>query len=115
MRFSQLIRILWAYKAASLWIVLFVFAGAVAASLLLPKKYKGEAAIVVDVRGSNPLTQDGTVPAQPPANYVATQVDVIDSHNVALKVVDRLNLAKNPQFIEEFQDETDGAGSIRDW
>jgi len=27
------------------------------------------------------------------ANYVATQVDVIGSHNVALKVVDRLKLA----------------------
>jgi polysaccharide biosynthesis transport protein len=118
MRLSQLIRILWAHRSTSFYIVTAVLAVAVAASLLLPKKYRAESAIVVDMRGSDPLTQEGTAPAQPPSNYLATQVDVIASHNVALKVVDRMKLANDPQFINRFQEATGGAGgpgAIRDW
>ena len=115
MRFSQLIRILWAQRLMSFGILAGVLAAAIAASLLLPKKYKAESAIVVDVRGSDPLTQDGGVAAQLAASYLATQVDVIASHNVALKVMDRMKLASDPEFITKFQAATDGAGSIRDW
>ena len=115
MRFSQLIRILWAHRLTSFYIVTGVVAVAVAASLLLPKKYKAESAIVVDVRGNDPLTKDGAMPAQLAPSYLATQVDVIASHNVALKVMDRMKLAKDPDFIRAFQEATDGTGSIRDW
>ena len=118
MRLSQLIRILWAHRRMSLYILSGVLALAVAASFLLPKKYKAESAIVVDVLGKDPLAQDGGAQSQPANNYLATQVDVIASHNVALKVVDRLKLASNADFIQKFQDATDGAGgpgAIRDW
>ena len=69
MRFAQLIRILWAYRWTSLCIVAAVVAVAVAASLLLPKKYKAESAIVVDVRGSDPLTPQDAMPAQLASTY----------------------------------------------
>jgi chain length determinant protein EpsF len=101
-----------------LCILAAVLAIAVAASLLLPKKYKAESAIVVDVRGSDPLAQAGAMPSQPASNFLATQVDVIASHNVALKVVDRMKLANDPEFIGKFQEATRGAGgpgAIRDW
>jgi chain length determinant protein EpsF len=55
------------------------------------------------------------MPTEMAASYVATQVDVIASHNVALKVVDRMNLTANPALIERFQEKTGGVGSIRDW
>jgi chain length determinant protein EpsF len=118
MGLSQLIRILWAHRLTSFYIVAAVVAAAVAASLLLPKKYKAESAIVVDVRGSDPLAQDGATSTQPASNYLATQVDVIGSHNVALKVINRMKMANNPEFIEKFQEATGGAGgpgAIRDW
>jgi succinoglycan biosynthesis transport protein ExoP len=95
--------------------VLTMVAIALAASLLLPKKYTGEAAVVVDARGIDPLAQPGAMPTEMAASYVATQVDVIASHNVALKVVDRMNLTANPALIERFQEKTGGVGSIRDW
>jgi polysaccharide biosynthesis transport protein len=95
--------------------VLTMLAIALAASLLLPKKYTGEAAVVVDARGIDPLAQPGAMPTEMAASYVATQVDVIASHNVALKVVDRMNLTANPALIERFQEKTGGVGSIRDW
>ena len=51
MRLSQLIRILWIHKSTSMWILFWVLTLAVAASLLLPKKYTGEGAVVVDAAG----------------------------------------------------------------
>jgi succinoglycan biosynthesis transport protein ExoP len=117
MRWSQLIRILWAHRWTSLCILAAVLAVAVAASLLLPKKYKAESAIVVDVRGSDPLTPQDAMPAQLASTYLATQADVIASHNVALKVMDRMKLANDPKFIEKFRDAepTPEIGAIRDW
>jgi succinoglycan biosynthesis transport protein ExoP len=117
MRLSQLIQILWVHRRMSFCIVIAVLGIAVAASLLLPKKYTGESAVVVDARGIDPLAQSGagSVPTQVAANYVATQVDVIASHNVALKVVDRMKLTAEPELIEKFRDQTGGVGSIRDW
>jgi chain length determinant protein EpsF len=115
MRLSQFIRIVWVHRAMCLCIMFTVIAIAVAASVLLPKKYMGESAVVVDERGIDPLAQQGAMNAPLATAYVATQVDVIASHNVALKVVDRMNLAKDPQIIEKFQAKTGGAGSIRDW
>jgi chain length determinant protein EpsF len=115
MRLSQLIRILWAHRWSSFCILTAVLAVAVAASLLLPKKYKAEAAIVVDERGIDPLAQNGAMPTQLATSYVATQVDVIASHNVALKVVDRMKLTTDPEIVAKFREKTDGTGSIRDW
>jgi succinoglycan biosynthesis transport protein ExoP len=115
MRLSQFVRILWVHRAMCFGILVATLALAVAASFLLPKKYTGEAAVVVDERGIDPLAPDGAMPVQLAANFVATQVDVIESHNVALKVVDRMKLVMDPEIIAKFNDKTGGVGSIRDW
>ena len=115
MRLSQLMRILWVHRGMALSIVVLMLAIAVAASLLLPKKYTGESAVVVDARSIDPLAQQGAITFQLAASYVSTQVDVIQSHNVALKVVDQMKLTTDPAIVEKFQDKTGGVGSIRDW
>jgi succinoglycan biosynthesis transport protein ExoP len=115
MRLSQFVRILWVHRNMCCGIVAATLALALAASLFLPKRYTGESAVVVDERGIDPLAQQGAIPVQLAANFVATQVDVIASHSVALKVVDRMKLTMDPEVIEKFNDKTDGAGSIRDW
>jgi chain length determinant protein EpsF len=96
-------------------IFVMVLALAVAASIFLPKKYTGESAVVVDERGIDPLAQQAALQASQVMNFVATQVDVIESHNVALKVVDRMKLAMDPEVIQKFNDRLGGVGSIRDW
>jgi len=118
MPLSHLMRILWAHRKTHLYMVLLMLAVAGAVSLLVAKRYKAEAAVVVDIRGSDPLTQQNAVPAEPSANYVATQVDVIGSHNVALKVVDRLKLARDAAFQENYREvngEDAPASGFRDW
>src|SRR5574340_199862 len=62
-----------------------------AISVLLPKTYTSTASLVVNVRGADPVTGQAMQSQQSPG-YVATQVDVIRSQNVALKVVDDLKL-----------------------
>jgi succinoglycan biosynthesis transport protein ExoP len=115
MSVSQLLRILWVHRGMALSIMVLMLGIAVAASLLLPKKYTGEAAVVVDARSIDPLAQQGAMTTQLASTYVSTQVDVIASHNVALKVVERMNLTTDPKIMERFQEKTDGVGSIRDW
>jgi chain length determinant protein EpsF len=115
MRLSQFIRILWVHRVMCFGIFVATLALAVAASFLLPKKYTGEAAVVVDERGIDPLAAQQGAPVPLAANFVATQVDVIESHNVALKVVDRMKLVMDPEVIAKFKEKTGGGGSIRDW
>jgi chain length determinant protein EpsF len=83
-------------------------------SLLIPKRYMAQASVVVD--SSKPdLITGGLTTAELDSGYVATQVDVLTSHNVALKVVDKLRLDDNPAIISQFRSRTGGIGSIRDW
>lgn len=114
MNFSQVILILLARKRVIFLTLLVTVSTTTLVSLLLPKTYTANAAVLVDFKGVDPIT--GLVlPAQLLPGYMATQVDIITSHNVALKVVDRLKLTEIPLVIEQFNDATEGLGSIRDW
>lgn len=61
-------------------------------SVFMPKVYTATASLVVNVQGGDPVT-GAAMPSQLIPGYLATQVDIISSHNVALKVVDTLKLA----------------------
>jgi chain length determinant protein EpsF len=47
--------------------------------------------------------------------YMATQVDVIQSERVALRVVRNLKLADNPQVRQQWLEATDGKGTVENW
>jgi chain length determinant protein EpsF len=86
-----------------------------AVSLVLPKQYSATATLVWNPKDADPVT-GATMPAHSLPNHLNTQVDIISSHNVALKVVDRLGLAELPAYHEEFAEEGHGqARGIRDW
>lgn len=94
MNLIQFLLILKARKtliAASL-IVTVLVVGIVSA--LMPRVYTATASLVVNVQGGDPVT-GVAMPTQLIPGYLATQVDIISSHNVALKVVDRLKLASS--------------------
>jgi len=61
-------------------------------SAFMPKVYTATASLVVNLQGPDPVT-GLAMPSQLIPGYLATQVDIISSHNVALKVVDNLKLA----------------------
>jgi chain length determinant protein EpsF len=114
MNFSQFLLILKArYKIILLTLVVTVVSTLVV-SLLLPKTYKATTNLVLNYKGVDPLT-GMMMPGALMPGYMATQIDIISSKNVALRVVDALRLADNPAVQAQFQEATQGRGTVRDW
>ena len=114
MNFSQFLLILRARQRV-IWITLvIVVAATLAISLLLPKTYKGTASVLLNYKGVDTVT-GLAMPGQLMAGYMATQIDIISSKNVALHVVDSLKLAQNPAVVAQFNAATGGEGTVRDW
>lgn len=103
---------------ARIKIILLTFIVAVATaaivSLLLPKTYKATTTLVLNFKGIDPVS-GATIPALLMPGYMATQVDIITSRNVAGKVVDKLKIVDSPVAQEQFMKATKGQGNIRDW
>jgi len=114
MNFSQFLLVL----RARFKIILFTFFLTVltttVVSLLLPKSYKATTSLVLNFKGADPVS-GVTLPAQLMPGYMATQVDIITSLNVAGKVVDKLKFTDSPAAQAQFKEATKGQGSIRDW
>lgn len=113
MNFQQFIYILWSRKSVALWALMLTVITTVVVSLWLPKQYLATASIVVDQRSVDRVT-GLTLPVQLLPGYIATQVDVISSHKVARKVVEKLRFHENPQIQESFA-KSGGTGDIVDW
>ena len=113
MSFGQFLSIL----RARGWIVALVLALTVTAtmvvSLALPKRYTAVAGVVIDLK-PDPLSTIAFGGLPSPV-YMATQVDIINSERVALRVVRNLKLADNPQVRQRWIDETGGQGSLESW
>ena len=114
MNFSQFLLILRA-RQRIIWLTLVVVVLAtLAVSLYLPKTYKGTASVLLNYKGVDTVT-GLAMPGQLMAGYMATQIDIISSKNVALHVVDALMLAQNPAVVAQFNAATGGEGTLRDW
>lgn len=113
MTFGQFLSIL----KARWWLVLLVIGVVTGATLginlLLPKQYQASASVVLDFK-PDPLSNALYGGMAPPA-LMATQVDIIRSDRVAQRVVRNLKLNENPQIRQQWQEETNGQGSIEAW
>ncbi len=114
MNLTQLLLILWARKKVIIGTLLVVVLAALAVSLLLPKSYKASSTLLLNYKGVDPLT-GVMMPGQLLPAYMATQLDIIGSKNVAIRVVERLQLANSPAVQAQFQEATGGVGSINSW
>jgi uncharacterized protein involved in exopolysaccharide biosynthesis len=83
-------------------------------SLLLPKSYTATTSLVLNYKGMDPVT-GLALPAQLMPGYMATQIDIITSRNVAMKVVDQLRFTESEKAKEQFNEATQGVGDIRAW
>lgn len=114
MTLSKLLSILrarWHISAALFGAVVTV---ALLASLILPKQYESTASIVVDLRSPDPIT--GISPqSMLSSSYLATQLDVLRSPRVALRVVEILQLAEDTRWRRDWKAATEGQGRLEDW
>lgn len=114
MTLAQILRTLRArYKIALLLLAVTVIA-AFAVSLAMSKTYKATTSLVLNNKGVDPVT-GLNVPAQLMPGYLPTQVDVVNSKMVALKVAEDLKLAEEPAIKERFARIEHGQATIQDW
>jgi succinoglycan biosynthesis transport protein ExoP len=83
-------------------------------SLQQTKTYRATASVLLNYKGVDPLT-GLTMPGQLLPGYMATQIDIISSKNLALRVVEKLKMATYPSYIAQFNAATNGRGNLRDW
>lgn len=110
-QFIQIIRV--RFKTILLTFILTV-AAVIFGTLLLPKNYRAVTTIILNYTSADPIT-GASIPAQLIPGYMATQVDIINNKNNALRVADALKLTELPALKEKFNQETNGVGNIRDW
>ena len=114
MNFIQFLLTLKARKQIILLVLLLTVATTTVVSLIIPPTYEATATVLVDSRNADPVT--GMIfPPEMLAEYMATQADIIASHNVALRVVNQLGFTHDPLVITQFNDDTHGKGNINDW
>jgi len=114
MSFSQLLAILKARKLLAISVFIITVLGTLVTSLLLPKTYTSTATLIINTKGVDPIT-GYSLQAMLLPGYIATQVEILESNKVGLKVVKSLNVASNPNAIEKFNESTDGKGDINLW
>lgn len=113
MTFAQFLSILRARKWAALAVFALVVVTTVVVSLLLPKQYTGSASVVIDIK-PDPVSAT-MFPGMTTPGFMATQVDIMGSERVALRVIRDLKLTENPAIREQWQQESDGEGTIEQY
>jgi succinoglycan biosynthesis transport protein ExoP len=114
MTFQQFLLILRARARVALYTLLATVLTTLIVSLVLPKQYTASTALVIDVKSPDPVA-GMILPGMISPGYMATQVDIINSDRVAQRVVKLLRMNESPVIQEQWQDDTDGRGSIVVW
>lgn len=114
MSFRQFLSILRARFGVTLLILLATLAVTAAWLMLRTPAYTARAPLLVDARTSDPVPgsqSNGNIPE----SFIATQIDIIKSDRVAERVVQMLELDKDPKASESWQKEGKGVGTLQSW
>lgn len=110
---SKLMSIIRARWTLVLLVVVVTTLTALGVSLVLPKRYVATASVVIDAK-PDPVSAL-IYPGMASPAYMNTQVDVIASDRVALRVVRDLRLTEVPELREQWQDQGADGGSMEVW
>lgn len=113
MTLHQFLLILKARYRVAVLIIMVAILSALAVSLLLPKKYIAQTAVLVDMRSPDPVAAALSSPTAP--SYMATQLDIIGGDRVAQRVVKVLKLDQDPVNKTRWLEATNGRGSMDLW
>jgi uncharacterized protein involved in exopolysaccharide biosynthesis len=94
MKFMQLLRILRAHSGLIALTMSSVWLLAMLVTVLMTPRYISTSSILIDSADSR-SSSSSNAPAQPYSGFLATQIDLIVSQSVALKVIDQLNIAND--------------------
>jgi len=113
MTFGQFLSVMRARWWVVLGMLALVVAATVAASWSMPRQYTASSSFLLDVK-PDPVSAVvyGGLPS--PA-FMATQVDIIKSDSVGLRVARNTKLGENTQVRQQWMEATQGQGSIEQW
>ncbi len=114
MSFGQFLVILKARWKLATSVFLGIVALVTAVTFILPAKYKGIAAVVINSRNPDPINGVIMQGAMLPS-YLSTQVDIIQSDRVTRKVIHAMKLDTSDQLREQWRDDTNGNGNFEAW
>jgi len=108
---AQIFSIVWAYRKLSVLIAIVVMSIAVGVMALWPRTYTATVSLMVNYEVNDPLNGK-ELPVGQVSSYIATQVELMQTPDVMLAVVDRLQLTQNEKYAHGYSDEH---GTLRDW
>jgi protein tyrosine kinase modulator len=114
MSLNQFITVLKARRYVVLTTLLAAVVIAVAVSALLPARWTASASVLLEWKGPDPAS-GMLISGQTRPEHLATQIEIIQSRNVALKVVDALKLQDSQRIQQDWSDATQGRGSLKVW
>jgi uncharacterized protein involved in exopolysaccharide biosynthesis len=114
MSLNQFVTVLRARRWVVLSTLLVAVIVAVAVSALLPARWLASASVLLEWKGADP-SSGMLVSGQTRPEHLATQVEIIQSRNVALKVVEALKLDDSQPLQKQWRDATQGRGSLKVW
>jgi succinoglycan biosynthesis transport protein ExoP len=117
MSLTQLLVVLagrWRSAAFIACIALGLVAVATAVMWFVAPRFTATAALMLDVKSPDPIA-GSTLPGATMPTYMGTQVDVLYSERVGLRVIDALKLDRDPELRADWQDDTGGRGDYRSW
>jgi uncharacterized protein involved in exopolysaccharide biosynthesis len=101
MKFMQLLRILRAHSGLIAITLSCVWLLAMLVTVTISPRYISTSSILIDSADSR-INATSNAPAQPYSGFLATQIDLVVSQSVALKVIDRLNIANDARARTRF-------------
>jgi succinoglycan biosynthesis transport protein ExoP len=109
---KQILAVLWAYRRHILAISLSLLLLSALAIKLLPKTYEATATLMVNTDIRDPLA--GKDPTGLAMGYIPTEIQLMESTEVLLPVIDQLKLTTVKDYTKGYRGDGDQA-SLRDW
>lgn len=113
MSFLQFLNILRARWLLLVTVPVLFIALAVVITLVLPKQYTADTALVFDIKTFDPV--GGALSPQLVPSYLATQIEIITSARVAREAAIALKLDEVPVIRQQWLTETGGKGNLLNW
>src|SRR5262245_38637786 len=108
---GQIYAILWAHRGATLIIILAVMCAAMAIVAFLPRSYTAATTVMVSYDVNDPLNGE-EFPSGLLSSYISTQIELMQSPEVLLPVVDKLELTKDEHLAAGYRE---GRSTPREW
>lgn len=108
---AQILSIFKAYRFLSFFIFVIVMAITVVVMTILPRTYMATVTLMVNYEVNDPLNGK-ELPVGQVGSYIATQVELMQTPEVLLEVVDRLHLTENETYARGYRGES---GTLREW